>query len=85
MGAVQSAGAARDRAPIALVIGVLTRLAALGIAVDMACAAILVHLPNGFFMNIAAATKRVKGSNCSFRWLVSGSRSSAPARAASRS
>jgi putative oxidoreductase len=39
--------------PIALVLGILTRLAALGIAIDMACAAILVHAPNGFFMNFA--------------------------------
>jgi putative oxidoreductase len=39
--------------PIALVLGVLTRLVALGIAIDMACAAVLVHVPNGFFMNFA--------------------------------
>jgi putative oxidoreductase len=37
--------------PILLVLGVLTRLVALGIAVDMAVAAVLVHAPNGFFMN----------------------------------
>ena len=43
--------------PIALVLGVLTRLAALGIVVDMACAAVLVHLPNGFFMNFAGNQK----------------------------
>ena len=43
--------------PIALVLGVLTRLAALGIAVDMAAAAILVHAPNGFFMNFMGNQK----------------------------
>ncbi len=39
--------------PIGLVLGILTRLAALGIAIDMASAAILVHAPNGFFMNFS--------------------------------
>ena len=39
--------------PILLVLGVLTRLVALGIAIDMTVAAILVHLPNGFFMNFS--------------------------------
>jgi putative oxidoreductase len=39
--------------PVALVLGVLTRLTALGIAIDMAAAAILVHAQNGFFMNFA--------------------------------
>jgi len=39
--------------PILLVLGVLTRLVALGIAIDMAVAATLVHLPNGFFMNFS--------------------------------
>jgi len=43
--------------PIALVAGILTRLVALGIAIDMACAAVLVHLPNGFFMNFAGNQK----------------------------
>jgi putative oxidoreductase len=43
--------------PILLVLGVLTRLAALGIAIDMAAAAFLVHLPNGFFMNFAGNQK----------------------------
>jgi putative oxidoreductase len=36
---------------IALVVGVLTRVAALGIAIQMIVAALLVHLPYGFFMN----------------------------------
>jgi len=36
---------------IGLLFGFLTRLAALGIVVDMAVATFLVHLPHGFFMN----------------------------------
>jgi len=36
---------------------VFTRLAALGIAVDMAAAAVLVHLPNGFLMNFMGMRK----------------------------
>lgn len=36
---------------IALLLGLLTRLAAFGIGVNMAVAVFLVHLPNGFFMN----------------------------------
>jgi putative oxidoreductase len=39
--------------PIALVLGILTRLAALGIGVDMFMAAYLVHARNGFFMNFS--------------------------------
>ena len=39
--------------PIALVLGILTRLAALGIAIDMLVAAVLVHARNGFFMNFS--------------------------------
>jgi putative oxidoreductase len=37
--------------PILLVLGILTRLAALAIGVDMFFAAVLVHAPNGFFLN----------------------------------
>lgn len=43
--------------PVALVLGILTRLVALGLAIDMASAAILVHLPNGFFMNFSGQQK----------------------------
>jgi len=36
---------------LALIFGFVTRIAALGIAVDMIVAIFLVHLPNGLFMN----------------------------------
>jgi len=36
---------------IALIIGLLTRIASLGIAIVMLVAIFKVHLPNGFFMN----------------------------------
>jgi len=37
--------------PLALVLGLAGRVAAAGIAVNMAVAALMVHLQNGFFMN----------------------------------
>jgi putative oxidoreductase len=36
---------------LALITGFLSRIAALGIAVEMAVAVAMVHAPNGFFMN----------------------------------
>jgi putative oxidoreductase len=37
--------------PVALVLGFLTRVAAFGIGCNMVGAVLLVHAPNGFFMN----------------------------------
>jgi putative oxidoreductase len=42
---------------LALVAGFFTRLAALAITVDMACAVVLVHLKVGFFMNWSGTAK----------------------------
>ena len=36
---------------LGLIVGLLTRIAALGIGVEMVGAIFMVHLPNGFFMN----------------------------------
>ena len=36
---------------LGLILGFLTRIPALGVAVEMAGAVVMVHLPNGFFMN----------------------------------
>jgi putative oxidoreductase len=49
--------AAEFLGPIALVAGLFGRVAAFGIAVTMAVAALTVHLPNGFFMNWFGAQK----------------------------
>jgi putative oxidoreductase len=49
--------AAEFLGPIALAAGLFGRIAALGIAVTMAVAALTVHLPHGFFMNWFGAQK----------------------------
>jgi putative oxidoreductase len=43
--------------PLALVAGLLTRVAAFGIGTVMVVAALMGHLPNGFFMNWAGTQK----------------------------
>jgi putative oxidoreductase len=42
---------------VALIAGFLTRIAALGIGTNMVVAIVMVHLPNGFFMNWAGTQK----------------------------
>ena len=42
---------------LGLILGFLTRIPALGIAVEMAGAIFMVHIPNGFFMNWAGNQK----------------------------
>ncbi|HTS67744.1 MAG TPA: DoxX family protein [Terriglobia bacterium] len=52
---------------LGLIIGLLTRLAAFGIAVNMLVAIFMVHLPNGFFMNWAG---QQKGEGVEYHLLV---------------
>jgi putative oxidoreductase len=47
--------AAESLGSLALAAGLLTRVAALGVLAVMVVAALLVHLPNGFFMNWSGA------------------------------
>ena len=49
--------AAEFLAPIGLFVGFLSRVAAFGIAVDFLIAILMVHLPNGFFMNWSGQQK----------------------------
>jgi putative oxidoreductase len=42
---------------LGLIVGLLTRIAALGIGVEMIGAIFIVHLPNGFFMNWSGTQK----------------------------
>lgn len=61
--------AAEFLGPLALAAGLFTRVAAFGIAVNMAVAVVLVHWPNGFFMNWSGAQA---GEGFEFHLLVIG-------------
>ena len=52
---------------VALALGFFTRLAALAITVDMACAVILVHVKVGFFMNWSG---NLKGEGFEYHLLI---------------
>lgn len=52
---------------LGLISGFLTRIAALGIGVEMTVAVLMVHLPNGFFMNWLG---NQKGEGIEFHILV---------------
>jgi putative oxidoreductase len=43
--------AAESLGSVALIVGVLSRVAAFGIGIEMIVAALMVHMKNGFFMN----------------------------------
>ncbi len=55
--------------PILLVLGLLTRIAAIGIAIDMLVAALMVHLQFGFFVNFSG---QQKGEGIEFHLLMIG-------------
>ncbi len=55
---------------LGLIFGVLTRLSALGIFIDMVVAVLMVHLKNGFFMNWASVPG--KGEGYEYHILVMG-------------
>jgi putative oxidoreductase len=61
--------AAEFLGPIGLFVGLLSRIAAFGIAVEFAVAVFLVHIPNGFFMNW---TGQQKGEGFEFHILAIG-------------
>jgi len=54
---------------LGLIFGVLARLSALGIAINMIVAILMVHLPNGFFMNWFG---QQKGEGIEYHLLVIG-------------
>jgi putative oxidoreductase len=61
--------AAEFAGSLGLLAGFLTRVAAFGIACDMATAVVMAHLPNGFFMNWSG---KQSGEGFEFHLLVIG-------------